>query len=764
MNDVKACYNNHKSEIRQSVGEIDFVYLVGHVCANYDPVDYPDWAEKDWAKIEYPMIPDVWRIKPSSDTGKRKILADIRKRVSSFDGIIVGTDSDVEGYGIYYLLEQYLGLQNMPTLRFMEHSLTDGEILQSLLSMTDYHTDKTHQRFTKSFLLRSRADWLFGMNGTSAVSVKVGELMTVGRVKAPTIKIVYDNSMAIENFKPQKYYTLIANYKTDDGEFVAEYSEDGTKTKRFAKISDIPDVSLDGVVVKKQTKRTYTSAPKLYDLAAIQSEAGGKYGYSPSKTLEIIQSLYEKHKLISYPRTQCRYVSSEKAKEFPHMIKLMSVFEDLKPYAESITQEAIMTVYKDKNVVNDKEVQKESHDALLPTSNRPDLGKLNEDEKKICHMIYTRLLAQFLPKLEEDKTIMVIRHDEQYDFIARGKTVINLGWRNLYGKLKDNIIPNLGEGMDISASEIGPKEGITKPPKRLTESTLLAAMENIASQLNDPVLKKAMAESKGIGTPATRATIIKDIIDRGYVEKKKDGLYITNMGKRYIDSIKELDIISPVFAATLDTKIKEVQRGEADYDDIYSEILNNLRKMIRQVEDMEARVPTVDVGCPKCGTKFRNTQYSYLCPDCGFKISKNICSKLISEDILKTICSGKVTPSYSFKKKNGDTFNAMLKLGEENLEFVFGSGINCPYCNNMVKLNKGGLFCDCGVKLFRKMGSKVFNDAELKKLLQTGTLKKVNGFVSKNGNEFTPDIILAKNENDEIIATFDTSGWGNGKD
>ncbi|MCM1178685.1 MAG: DNA topoisomerase [Clostridium sp.] len=761
MNDVKACYENHKSEIRSKIGDIDFVYLVGHVCAYYEPTDYPDWKDKQWGEIDYPMIPDVWQIKSSDDTGKKKIIADIRKRVQSIDGIIVGTDSDVEGYGIYYLLEHFLGIEHMPALRFIEHSLTDREILKSLLSMTDYHADITHKRFIQSFLLRSRADWLFGMNGTRAVTVQAGELITTGRVKAPTLKMVYDNSMAIDHFKPRKFYTLNAHYETKDGEFTAEYTEDGIHTVQFDNISDIPDVSVKGIIQSKKTERTYTNAPKLYDLAAIQSEAGGKYGYSPAKTLEILQSLYVKHKLISYPRTQCRYVSSEKAKEFPDMLKLMDVFDDLKPYAASVNQDDFERVLKDKNVVNNKEVEKESHDALLPTSNRPNLSKLSEEEKNICHMIYARLLAQFLPKLEEDKTVIIIRHDDQYDFIARGKIVINPGWRNLYSRLRDNVIPMVDEGDPIQAESVDPKEGITRPPRRLTQATLLNAMENIASQINDPVLKKAMAESKGIGTSSTRAAIISDLLNRGYIEEQKSGLYITNTGKRYIDSIKELDIISPVFAAKLDTKIKEVQRGEAEYEEVYSEIITSLRKMIRQVDGMETKVPVVNTGCPKCGTHFRTSQYSYHCPNCGFKISKQICGKNISEDMLEALCAGKTTETYTLKKKNGETFRARLKLGEEGIEFDFGSGVECPFCGNAVKINRGGLFCDCGVKLFRKMGTKAFSDSELKKLLEKGQLKKVKGFISKAGKEFTPDLILAENENGEIVIQFDTSGWGN---
>lgn len=751
MNDVQSCYKNHTQEIQQAIGQISFIALAGHVCTNYEPTDYDDWRDQQWGNIDYPMIPHVWGVKPINDKRKMAILAEIKQSAPQYDGIIVGTDSDVEGYGIYYLLEQYLGLGSKKALRFIEHSLTDKEILESLLSMTDFHSDPVHQRFVQSFLLRNRCDWLFGMNGTRCVTLKTNEIMTVGRVKAPTLKIVYDNSMAIEHFKPETYYLLEAAYTKNGMPFKAVYTEDGVTPVQFKDQTKIPSYPLQGQVASVKTKRVTSGPPKLYDLSAIQSEAGSKYGYSPSQTLEIVQSLYETHKLISYPRTQCRYVSQEKAREFPQMLSFMSVFEELRPYAAKVTDEDIQRVYNNKNVVNDKEVQKESHDALLPTSNRPDLSKLTAEEQNICRMIYTRLLAQFMPLLEEDKTTLIIQHGDG-QFVAKGKVVVNPGWRNLYSALQDKELPAVSEGEMLTADTIAPAQKVTTPPKRLTQATLLAAMENIASQITDPLLKKSLADSKGIGTPATRANIIKDIIDRGYVEEKKKQLYITNAGKRYIDAIKDLEIISPVFAAKMDTKIKEVQRGEADYEAAYADAVDKLKQMVQQIEAMESVVPDLGVNCPYCGKPLQQSKYSYNCNGCGFNVGKNLCS---SEDTLRELCTKRITGLLTMKKKDGSTFKARLKLGESGIEFDFSSGIQCPFCGNpSVKLNRGGAFCDCGLKVFRKMSSKEFSDSELTKLLQNGRLNKVSGFISKKGKPYTADIILTENG-----AQFDTSGW-----
>ena len=404
MRDVQACYKNHKKEVEEKVGEIDFMALSGHVCTNFMPTDYEEWKDKSWKAILYPMIPNPWQIKPIADKRKQNTIAEIGRRVPQYDGIIVGTDSDVEGYGIYWLLEQYLALNEKPALRFIEHSLTDAEILKSLLTMTDYHQNPTHVHFVQSFLIRSRADWLFGMNASRMLTNKRGSLIKAGRVKSPTIKLVYDNSMAIENFANRKYYALEAEYACPGAEIVEKtVSAEGVGTSTAAAIDErsvfkavlqgedgdaqfenpklFAEYALEGIVVSRETKRSSSHAPKLFDLAALQAEAGSKYKFKPDQTLEIVQRLYEKHKVISYPRTQCRYVSTEKAKEFPAMLENLSVFEDLKSIANGIDPDVFEKILKDKAVVNDTEVAKESHDALLPTLKRPDLPRMSREEQ-----------------------------------------------------------------------------------------------------------------------------------------------------------------------------------------------------------------------------------------------------------------------------------------------------------------------------------------------------------------------------------------------
>lgn len=745
--EVNKVYDKHKDEIIKRLGEIDFIPLSGHVCKFFEPDDYEAWKNIPWGDIDYPIIPERWGIKANNDKWSLKTLSEIKQTARNYDGLICGTDSDVEGYGIFFNLESFLKLADMKVLRFMESSLTENEILKSLLSMTDYHKDPLHIRNTKSYLIRARADWLYGMNATRMMSSKMPYTMKVGRVKAPTIKLVYDNSLEIENFKPRNFFVVEANY----GTFKGYYTEDDKQPKQFDHKEEIPSYDLNGVLLNKQKKRVSTAAPKLYDLASIQIEAGQQFGYAPAQTLNIIQDLYEKHKVISYPRTQCRYVSYEKSKEFGMMLRNIAVFDDLAEIAANVSQETIEKVRTNKNVVNDIEVQKESHDALLPTATRPDLSKLNEDEQNICKMIYKRLLAQFLPPLTEDKTIAIIDHNGKH-FIARGSIVINQGWRILYKNSKDNILPNFEKGDAIKAEEIVPVERTTKPPARLTEATLLNEMVTIAKKIEDKELRQALAESKGIGTSSTRAKIIKDIISSGYVEVKKNGLYITNIGRKYVESLKSLDIISPFFAAIIDTKIKDVQRGDADYKDTYNDIIKDLYNMCKQIEGIPSTKIILKQRCPKCSTNFTEEQHSYTCHNCGFKINKEILGKKITPEILDTLLSGKATPTYTLKKKDGTEFKSSLILNEDGIVFSGKSGITCPLCKTEnIRKNNGGVFCDCGFKLFRKFRGHEFTDSELKKLCAGKTLPYVE-LTKKEGGTYTANVYL--NDSGEVNIDF----------
>lgn len=737
MRDVQKCYRNHQSEIIKQVGYIDFIALAGHVCGSFFPDDYknhPEWSGR-WDEIDYPIIPEQWGIKPLDDQGKKKTLKKIKDSVKDYDGVIVGTDSDTEGYGIYYLLEHYLKIEDKKALRFIEHSLTDKEILEQLLKMRDYHTDPVHKHFTESFLIRMKTDWLFGMNVTRLISNKCGVLMNTGRVKAVVTKLIYDNSMAIDHFVPRTYYYMTADY----GDFKASEIDKTGKFVEYASVEEVKkqNVPLNGQVLKKEVKDDYTHAPQLYDLAAIQVEAGRMYKISPKEVLATIQSLYETHKVISYPRTQCRYVSTEKAKEFPDMLEKIRVFPELAPYVDKISGADIRRVQSDKRVVNDKEVEKESHDALLPTDKTPDLSKLTQLERQICLLIYKRLLAQFLPQLKQQKTKLFLQHGNRL-FYTTGKMVVDEGWRELYGSLKNIELPMLSEKQNVTAKKIEPDSKTTTPPKRYTDASIVDTMTNIANQIKDNELRKSLAESKGIGTSATRAQIIDEIIKAGYVEVKKNQLYITAKGIHLVESFPDIDLFKPEFTAVMDYDMKLIQRGEKDYGMVYQDTLKKLKETCRQIEQTEVSGPVSKYKCPKCHKPMKQLSWGYVCNDCEIKIPFQIGGHNLSESELNLLFDGEKTKAVTFKKKDGTSFIASLALDpDKGLLFDFSSGVTCPYCKKDMRHNKGGYFCDCGFKVFQNICGKTLTDGQMKKLIKNGKLPEMDGFESKAGKVFS---------------------------
>ena len=740
MRDVKKCYENHKEEVVKKVGYMDFTALSGHVCTFYEPNDYEDWNKK-WDEVTYPMVPTVWGIKPINDSWKKSTLQKIKESVKNYDGLVVGTDSDVEGYGIYYLLETYLGLQDIPALRFIEHSLADADILKSLLSMTDYHKDDLHKSFVQSFILRSRSDWLFGMNATRLMTLKLGTLMTIGRVKAPTINLVYQNSKEIDEFKVKEYYQLYADY----GDYQAVHCDEKGTPVNFDNIGDVKKIHppLEGIVERAESQVTGKPAPQLYDLSSLQIEAGQMLHLTPDEVLETVQSLYEKHKVISYPRTQCRYVSTEKAKEFPAMLSKMAVFPDLAVF--QVDGRAIESVRRNKRVVNDAEVEKEAHDALLPTDKTPDLSKMSKREIAVCKLIYSRLLAQFLPPLKEEKTKLYIRHGSIL-FLASGKRIQDLGWRQIYGSLKENLLPSLIKGSSVTAKQFGPVTRKTQPPKRLTQATLVSAMEHIANKIEEKTLRESLAGSKGIGTPATRHAVITDIIKRGYVEDKK-GLHITEKGKLYIESLEGISIITPEFAAVMDYEIKRIQRGEEGFETAWENVLSKLADMCGGIETVEQGQMMTEIRCPKCGELLSIEGRNYLCKGCSNKIRGMVAGVDITPEMLEDLINGEILGPFVFRKKDGSTFKARLKLiGDGELKFVYGTGIACPICGKELRSNRGGFFCDCGLALYRKVKEKTLTEKQLEELATKGHTKVISGFKKKDGDTFSARLVLSEGE------------------
>jgi len=636
MKAVAAVYEKNKAQVDAAVGgQIEFVALAGHVCRYLQPNEYDEYAGT-WASVPLPIIPQKYRIGQIPD--KVKLIKNISSALKNCDGIIVGTDSDVEGCGIYYLLAEHLKLGKLKTLRYFESSMTDEEILTSLLSMTDFWTNPRDTNMTKAYLARSRFDWLVGMNATRSCTLSVGEKLTIGRVKAPTLKLVYDNSMAIDNFAAHSDYQAKVYYKEgfsgiyvdDDGnpvdfdtpEKAQNFLRELTNSKASPNLQSVSgnntasasasasaaagtesDASLagssaavsfpgDGLaanVTKLEKKTVKTAPPQLYTLSKVAIDSGSKYNYTPAKSDSIVQALYEKG-YVSYPRTDTPYVSKKKADEFQSLLSTCLNVPSLNPYIKQISYGDIKKAQSNKKIVNDAEVAKGSHDALLVTSKKPQWDKLSPDEQNIYELIAKRFVAQFMgDKVEEKKTLLAVIGGSI--FKSTGSVTKEKGWSELYDqKEKAEVIPDsIKKGSVLNPDHFDVHEKKSSPPARLTMATLIAAMEHIDKNIEEKELKNIMKQAHGIGTQSSRSSITEELVKNGYmVEKGKNhALYITEGGKHYIESLKGFSITDPSSAAQWESMFADVRSGDMDYKEAQARTIKYVTEFVKEAEKLK---------------------------------------------------------------------------------------------------------------------------------------------------------------------------------
>ena len=758
MKAVKAAYEAGGKPL----GDIDFFALAGHICRLQEPKEYDEWDVK-WQDRKLPMIPSPFKVRSLTDNKVRDLKEQLKK--VQYDAIIVGTDSDVEGNGIYDLIETYLGLENYQTYRFFESSLAPGDIMKSMNNLTDYHTNARDVGMTEAYRIRSRFDWLIGFNMTVAYTVKSGFLMKVGRVKAPTLKLVYDNCKAIDGFTSKTSYQPAID--TDNPALSAFMVDEDGKALSFTTESEAQQIldklTGEAKVIKFEKTKKKTQPDQLYKLTDVQVEAGAKYGFSPEKTLDIIQSLYEKHKLISYPRTDGRYISSEKSKEFPKLLKAVEAMPELSAVAASVSAEAIASAQQNKRFVNDIEVQKASHDALMPTGETSALNSLTKDEKAICTMIYKRFLAIFLPPLEEEKTKAVLE-DNGCQFSCTGSKVLSVGYTSLFQEPKENPLPELKPGQTLKETKKYLHEVVSKPPARLTQGTLLKAMENIQKYMvsDEAELKDAIKKAGGIGHPSSRASIISELISTGYMEEKgkSKGLYITESGQRYIENLGNSSIVSPELSAQWEVYMNDIRQGTKTYNEVYKKIIDYVYEALHELEQMDIKkMPSMASGkkevgkCPKCGKAVITLKKGYGCsgyPDCDFAIYKNVAGVDLTDKNVSDLLSGKATELISgFQKKDGSKFSASLILDENSgykvswAPFETKTDLKCPKCGKPLVKTPASYKCsECDFILWSKICEKTLTDAQVAKLIAGEPTGVIKGFKKKDGTKFDASLVI----------------------
>ncbi|MBR3721828.1 MAG: DNA topoisomerase III [Selenomonadaceae bacterium] len=597
------------------IGNNVVTWCFGHILEQLSPNEYND-DYKYWKMETLPIIPSPWKLKVKPDAKKQFCI--VKDLIKQADIIVNAGDPDREGQLLIDEVLEYVGV-NKPVQRILLNALDDKSVKEAL---TDIRKNEDFIGLRNSALGRSRADWLIGMNLSRAYTVqarKAGydEIFSVGRVMTPTMSLVVRREDEIANFKPVNHYGIRGTFNNDEANFTADWfipkdiegldKEDRLIDKSVAekvldKLKNLPQGTVAHVTnVEENEKKEAQRLP--YSLSALQIDAGRIYGYSPQLVLDTMQSLYEK-KLTTYPRSDCDYLpENQKENSLGIIGNLKGLFSaDIDKIIEKTNTNIHSRAWNDKKIT--------AHHAIIPTTIKADFSSLNDVEKNCYFLVAKAYLAQFLP-MHSYLSVKIMISIASEAFIGKGKTILEQGWKELYIGDKsdkeddaDTILPQVVEGQTVNFVEATLVEKTTKPPTRFTEATLLKAMKEIYKYVRDENLKKELKECSGIGTEATRATIIKKLQDTGLLALSKKYLVPTDKSKVAI-SIYPEDLTYPDITAVMENKLEEVQKGNLSLEDFIALQLEMLNNFLEEAKKIELAPPKDVPKCPDCGKAMR---------------------------------------------------------------------------------------------------------------------------------------------------------------
>ncbi len=586
-------------------------WCIGHLYEQAMPEDY-DPALKQWRRDALPILPNPWKLKPRPAC--REQIATIKQLLKEASRIVHCGDPDREGQ---LLVDEVLEKHRWrgEVQRAWLPDLSDGALRKALARLKD---NGEYQGLSHAALGRSRADWLVGMNLSRAMTLANRQaggdaLISIGRVQTPTLKLVVERDRQIEDFQPTDYFPLIARFDQQGAEYEGRWqpSKQRLEGKGFdeeGRCIDraIPDQlaqQLPGqpAEIRRIDARDRSEPPPLpFSLNELQQAASKRFGLSAQRTLEIAQALYERHKLITYPRTDCRYLSREQHGETPAILAAVAG----NGYAELA---ADADPSKMGRAFDDKRIT--AHTAIIPTANRK--GGLNSDEAKVYDMVTRTWLAQFYPDHRFKATTVETVCLEEL-FVSKGRQVQEEGWKRLFPPAKKNPEGEADDSSPLPALRQGPAEcrdarveaKRTKPPAHYTEGTLIKAMANVARFVEDEKLRKILRENQGIGTEATRAGIIETLKDRRFLESKGKSLLSTQLGRQVIDQIPE-QLGNPAITAWWEQQLAEVEKNAIPLEDFERRAITWITRLLQAVDPGRIRTPMRDAGGGK-GRKGRS--------------------------------------------------------------------------------------------------------------------------------------------------------------
>jgi DNA topoisomerase-3 len=609
--------------------DIIVTWCVGHLVQAVGPEVY-DPGLKSWRMDTLPFFPEPFQYAPIEATRDQyTVVAQLLARDDVAD-VVNATDAGREGELIFDLVYRLSGCTKK-VLRFWTSSLTDDAIRESYSRMKQ---GEEYRGLRDAARCRQEADWLVGINCTRAQTLAMQRagaegVFSIGRVQTPTLALLVNREREITDFIPKDFWTLWANFQAEDGAYRGKWFTrlEGKEQDRFEQEEDAKILAekLSGLPgrVASLTSRTEKKRPELlYDLTSLQKEANKRFGFTAEQTLAVAQELYEA-KLISYPRTNSRYLTESDAQKTAGWLKAIAQGQltGVQPFVEELRQR--WPVKLDKRFVNDKEV--EDHSALVPTENPA--RKLQGDQLKMYELIARRFLAAHFPERIEGKTTIITKIGRE-TFKTTGTVVKEPGWSAVdppHSRPKKDIkkgdgageqeteededsglLPKVAKEEVVQTKDLSPRAGKTSPPKRMTEGDLLGAMQSAGKELDDEELKGAMKDC-GLGTPATRATIIETLLKRGFVERRRTILQPTARGIELVHSIRTETLKSPQMTGEWEARLEQIRRGAAGRDEFMRGIRGFVAELVQQIKQQapqgSRRVFGPVVGkCPKCGS------------------------------------------------------------------------------------------------------------------------------------------------------------------
>lgn len=665
--------------------DIDFVALHGHILTLAEPNAYDEKYTK-WDMNTLPIVVNNFKYTPTDPS----LIKEIREKLKNnkYDFMINATDPEREGQNIFYSVYKFINAK-LPVQRLWVNDLNEEPIAKALLNMKNDLKDKFLVNLTTASECRAYADWLVGMNFTRAISIKNYKLIPIGRVVTPTFNLLYRRELEIRNFKDSSSYKIQANFNekySGISERVFQTEAEATKVMK--------SLPVQGKVLSFNEKIVKNYAPLLYSLGTLQIDANKYLNFTLAKTLEIAQSLYLQ-KIITYPRTNCSYIPEGDAFSVVESLKLPSSVSFLTKYQKFTS--AIKNADKEKffqsKYVNNDAVS--SHGAIILTGKGLD-ANLSVNEKALIELIYKRQLATFLPP-EEVKKIAIETDISKEKFITNISNVVNEGYTAIYGGNKENNVPEpkLKVGQIVNVANYSIKKIDKVKPSRYTDATLINDMINIAKTIDDKELKsflvKEVSEQGGIGTPATRASIVEKLLqnvktkqgDFQLVERKGKSFHVTDYGMEIAEAIKDLSVSSAELTAEWEKKLLAIEEGNMTKDSFMKEINGYIAKELEDIKGLDIKstpitqktVNFVKGVCPICSGKVKDTANYYLCENykgdnnCNFIVKKVLLGAKITKTDIEKILDGKTTLVKNFTKSDGDKFSAKLSFSDGKLVF-----------------------------------------------------------------------------------------------